>query len=365
MTRRKVRVRRASTEPAPEEAQKEDVEEAPRGRSRTPRAFGEDAAAPVSRRSRRSRSTFEPEEDSETEQVQSEIAEPEAAPDDEEEPVQPVRRSRRVRRSVAEPVEEKPAPPEVTQEELSPAEKLEEVVAEGVEEEPPTRKRRVSRSRPSAKPAAEEKPPVEEPVTEPEQELEEPEPAQPTRRRTRRSALPKPEPTPEAKPLPEKPQTPEEEEEEDWDEEAESEEASLPMQATENEISNAILAVLAVGKSINIMKIGTRYVISEGQEMTQVSKRSTYAMTKDEMEAIAMTAEYVEFSKWWPKLTWEEKVAEAEKKKVSWDRHDDAQVDNIRCTVAMRKKMGVRKWKAPYKTRRAKEDLWKKGIRAD
>jgi hypothetical protein len=113
------------------------------------------------------------------------------------------------------------------------------------------------------------------------------------------------------------------------------------------------------------MQIGSRYVISEGGKVVQVSKQTKYAMKRAEMLAIAYSQEFQEFQEWWPKLTWEEKVAEAEEKGVTWNRHDDAKVDNIRCSVAMRKKLGIKKWKPMYKTGRAREDLWKKGIRAE
>lgn len=320
MTKRRVRRVRRRTEEEPQESAPVKQEEEPRRtrRARTPRTFGQESG-----NGQVDAADEEPTLDDNLSDLQAAVdavasdeTEEEPLEEEEEEPI--VRRSR-TRRRRAEP---------------------EEVDATEPKEEPAPRRisrRRSRRAEPEPEPEVEE-PPPEASFAKEEEEYD---------------GLVDEEPEPEP------------EEEEDWDESEEAEESPLPVQATDNEIANAIITLLAVGKSVNIMQVGTRYVISEGAEMRQISKRSTYAMTKEEMEIIAMTDDYKEFSKWWPNLTWEEKVSEAKEKKVTWERHDDAQVDNIRATVAYRKKLGIRKWKPPYKTRRAREDLWKKGIRAE
>ena len=332
MTRRRVRRVRKASEPEVTEEQpvvEEQEEEEPtisRRRTRSPRTF----AAP-------------PEQEQEPE------PEPEVEDEEEERQVSPTARKRR-RKALAQldaAINEvgKDSPTKVIRHRTQP-------LTEEEKEKPASRRR-------TRRVIEEPEPEVEETFTELDDEragVSEPEPE------------PEPEPVEEPAPKRQKKVIEEpvvEDEDDDWDDEDEAEEASLPVQVTENELANAILAVLGVGKSINVMQVGNRIVVSEGAEVTQVTKRTPNAMTQGEMLALAYDPKYVEFQEWWPKLTWEEKVWECEKQGVQWERHDVAQVDNIRATVAYRKKMKIRKWKPPYKSGKARDELWKKGIRAE
>lgn len=56
----------------------------------------------------------------------------------------------------------------------------------------------------------------------------------------------------------------------------------------------------------------------------------------------------------WKELSFEEKVAQAEKLKVKWAEHDDPRVEVMRVTAAVRKQLGIEKYKLQYRSRAAR-----------
>lgn len=76
-----------------------------------------------------------------------------------------------------------------------------------------------------------------------------------------------------------------------------------------------------------------------------------------EFMAEVCTPEYLAFDEEWGNLTTAEKMARAKKAGVKWERSEAKQVDLIRLTLAMREKLGIKKYKPQYESRKTRDAL--------
>jgi len=381
MRRRTRRPRRSSrqSEPEPEVAEVEEKpEETPEGR--TSRTFGDVSVETPRRRRRRS---LEVEEESdlkeESETIEEEIEE---APEPEPLPPEPIQRRRRRRKPVVEPT------PEPDLEEESDLEEEEEVEESTEEIEEPEPKPKPKRGRPSkqkprkimgpeVKPRQrravkfEESPqnvtvreaepeevvsPFQEPLmvdaddTTPPLEIDLD--AVPVRRVRVEPQLARYAPPQESESV---------EEDELEAEEDLQEEAHLPVLLTSDELMKTLCDLLDSGYSLEMHKVGNRYVLKKG---AQKIPRGKFPMTKVEADEEASTEEYKKFTEMWDELSTEERIAYAEKIGAKWDGqvHQRSAMGRLkRCVLDT---SGIQKWKPEYQDAKTRMRLWKEGIRA-
>ena len=141
----------------------------------------------------------------------------------------------------------------------------------------------------------------------------------------------------------------------------EGEEAHLPVLLTSDELMKTLCGLLDQGYSLEMHKVGNRYVLKKG---AQKIPRGKFQMTKVEADEEASTDEYKEFTATWDELSTEERIAYAEKIGAKWDGqvHQRSAMGRLkRCALVA---SGIQKWKPEYRDAKTRTRLWKEGIRA-
>lgn len=132
----------------------------------------------------------------------------------------------------------------------------------------------------------------------------------------------------------------------------------LKVQKVAADVAGGILTGLLEGMNNGMAVVITR--TGEGKWMFTTGVASVAAGPKlrgKEYWETVLTQEYKEWQEEWTTLTYAEKVTKAKKMKVTWDRHDDERVDNIRVSAAVQAALGIEKYKPEYRTRAAQERL--------
>lgn len=138
-------------------------------------------------------------------------------------------------------------------------------------------------------------------------------------------------------------------------------EAHLPVLLTSDELMKTLCGLLDQGYSLEMHKVGNRYVLKKG---AQKIPRGKFQMTKVEADEEASTDEYKEFTAMWDELSTEERIAYAEKIGAKWDGqlHQRSAMGRLkRCALVA---SGIQKWKPEYRDAKTRTRLWKEGIRA-
>ena len=193
---------------------------------------------------------------------------------------------------------------------------LEEELQEEVAPAPKPRRRRKAK--------VVEPEPEEEEYDEDEYEDEEPEPA-PKPRRRRKVKVIEPEPEPELE----------------------------VAEVTDLDVFYGLLENLDDGDTLTITRTGEEtWTVSSGDAAPTAPavQKLRGAAFLDEV----CTPEYRAHEEEWTDLTLAEKKQAAKKLKVKWEGHADARVDNIRMTQAVRKHLGIEKFKPQYTGRAAR-----------
>ena len=139
------------------------------------------------------------------------------------------------------------------------------------------------------------------------------------------------------------------------------EEAHLPVLLTSDELMKTLCDLLDSGYSLEMHKVGNRYVLKKG---AQKIPRGKFPMTKVEADEEASTEEYKKFTEMWDELSTEERIAYAEKIGAKWDGqvHQRSAMGRLkRCVLDT---SGIQKWKPEYQDAKTRMRLWKEGIRA-
>lgn len=161
---------------------------------------------------------------------------------------------------------------------------------------------------------------------------------------------PKPAPKPAPKPVVEEPEEEEEEEEPA---------KKIKVQKVEDTVVSSIVLQamqhMKEGKSLLITSLGNdKYSIVFSDHALPAP--SSKMRGKEYWEAVT-SPDYLAWSEEWQNKSYEEKVKFAQKKKISWDSHPNPRVDVIRLTEAVRKALGIEKYKPEYRTRSARASL--------
>lgn len=131
---------------------------------------------------------------------------------------------------------------------------------------------------------------------------------------------------------------------------------------------DSLSELLESGVTLSMRKVGTKIVLYKSAPLDQlVGKKAALAvgarrMTKAAMESIALTDDYKEWTAGWKGLSFEDKVKEAKKNKVTWDEIDDPLANNLRLSMAYTAALGIEKWKPEYKSRVARQQLLLGGV---
>jgi hypothetical protein len=118
------------------------------------------------------------------------------------------------------------------------------------------------------------------------------------------------------------------------------------------EVLTGLLDAMDDGQSIIITKVsGKQWQISSGQAAAVAAGPK---FKGKEFDIEVQTPEYREWQEDWSTLTYAEKKKEAKRLKVKWESHNDARVDNIRISAAVRASLGIEKYKPEYRTQAAR-----------
>ena len=138
-------------------------------------------------------------------------------------------------------------------------------------------------------------------------------------------------------------------------------EAHLPVLLTSDELMQTLCGLLDHGYSLEMHKVGNRYVLKEG---VQKIRRGKFPMTKVESDDLASTDEWKEFTVKWDELSTEERVAYAKEVGAPWDGqlHQQSAMGRLKRSVLVA--VGIQKWKPEYRDAEARKRLWQQGIHA-
>lgn len=123
--------------------------------------------------------------------------------------------------------------------------------------------------------------------------------------------------------------------------------------ASSEDLLNCILEGLDDGQSMTITRESdTSWVLAVGGvvEVAPATQKLSGKAYSDEVRS----QEFQDHAVVWKELSFEEKLAHAEKLDVQWKEHDDPRVEVIRVTAAVREKLGIEKYKPQYRTRAAR-----------
>jgi len=132
------------------------------------------------------------------------------------------------------------------------------------------------------------------------------------------------------------------------------------------DVVDILSALLAKGHHLMLTQVGGKVVITDtaadtGKLVVTPTGRPERAITKAELEKIAISDEYNEFVAWWRGMTFEERVMELKKAKVSYEESGNEMVDNMRMMAAWMDAKGISKWKPEYQEKAVRDALWQTG----
>ena len=139
---------------------------------------------------------------------------------------------------------------------------------------------------------------------------------------------------------------------------------TLPVILTSDQMMAVLCSLLDRSYSLSISKVGNRYVINRGDK---VFAGTGSAMTKKQADEEAASEEYKVFNVEWSFLSDDEKRARAKKADPDkdwgkWDWGKWGAEARIRRVVMNAE--GIEHWKPEYRSKEARERLWKEGIYA-
>lgn len=126
-----------------------------------------------------------------------------------------------------------------------------------------------------------------------------------------------------------------------------------PEPVSSEDLLNCLLEGLDEGQSMTITREGdASWALVSGAVVSAApaAQKLSGKAYRDEVRS----QEFRDHQAVWKELSFEEKVAQAEKLGVEWAEHDDPRVEVMGVTVAVRKKLGIEKYKPQYRTRAAR-----------
>lgn len=125
-----------------------------------------------------------------------------------------------------------------------------------------------------------------------------------------------------------------------------------PVEVHAGELVHQMFSALAeVGKPVLVTEgKGDTFLVST----VEAAPVKTSVGKKGYKEKDFWSEEYKEFKAWWTPMGPEEKEKWAADNKVTWDAHEDALVNNIRLTGAVKEHKGINKYKPGFEERNAR-----------
>lgn len=135
------------------------------------------------------------------------------------------------------------------------------------------------------------------------------------------------------------------------------------------DVFDNLLTRLQAGEALTFSAVDGGWVVSAGNSIaitaTTVVKKSGAGLKGRAFEEEAFSDEYFDHlyvnaaktGKGWKELTVEERYAAADDIGADWEEHENSKTDQMRMGMAVRKALGIEKWKEEYKSRAAREAL--------